>query len=179
MLTWATASETNNAGFEIERNVDGSWEPVTFLAGTGTTTQPQRYRYADPHLPYTAETVVYRLKQIDTDGRVHYSEERTVARSAVEAVRLLGTYPNPARSRATVRFAIPDGAVSTVRSNPGESVTLRLYDVLGRQVQTVRAGREAGRHEVTLDTRRLPSGTYFLRLRVGSTTQTQQVTVVK
>lgn len=70
-----------------------------------------------------------------------------------------------------MRFAIPDGSA--------QEVTLRLYDVLGRQVRTVRTGAEAGRHELTLDTNRLPNGTYFLRLTAGGTVRTQQVTVVR
>ena len=58
-------------------------------------------------------------------------------------------------------------------------MTLRLYDVLGRQVRTVRSSAEAGRHELQLDTDGLASGTYFLRLTAGGTTKTQQVTVVQ
>jgi hypothetical protein len=139
--------------------------------GAGTTNEPQSYTFRDEDVPYDADSLTYRLKQIDTDGSVAYSEAVTVARSAVEQVRLLGTYPNPARGRATVRFAVPAG--------PAQNVTLRLYDVLGRQVRTVSSTATAGRHEQQLDTGRLPSGTYFLRLTVGGTTRTQQLTVVR
>jgi len=185
-LQWQTASETNNAGFEVQRLVkpswqDGStspseitdgWQTVGAVDGAGTTTEVQSYAFTDASVPYDADSLTYRLKQVDTNGTVSYSEARTVARSTVEAVRLLGTFPNPARGRATVRFAVPDGSAAP-------DVTLRLYDVLGRQVRTVRAGAEAGRHELQLDTSRLPSGMYFLRLQVGGTTRTQQVTVVQ
>jgi len=188
-LTWQTASETGNAGFEIQRRAkpfrrDGAptsalrnasseeaWQTVGSVAGSGTTTEAQSYRFTDADLPYAAEVLTYRLKQVDTDGTVSYSEEITVDRSAVEAVELLGTAPNPARSEARVRFAVPE-AVEGV-------VTLRLYDLLGRQVQTVRAAAEAGRHEQRLDVSGLPSGVYFLRLRAGATVKTQRMTVVR
>ena len=189
-LQWQTASETGNAGFDIQRLVETDratgmtsgprsvstkdeedWQTVGSVEGAGTTTKAQSYAFTDEDVPYDADSLTYRLRQVDVDGSVSYSEERTVARGAVDRVRLLSTYPNPVRSRATVRLAIPDGSA--------QEVTLHLYDVLGRQVRMVRTGAEAGRHEITLDTSRLPSGMYFLRLTAGGTTKTKQLTVVQ
>ena len=74
---------------------------------------------------------------------------------------MLGIFSNSVQQRATVRFAIPDGTEAT-------DLTMRLYDVLGRQVHTVRAEAKPGRHEQTLDVSRLPSGVYVLQLRGGA-----------
>jgi len=55
-----------------------------------------------------------------------------------------------------------------------------VYDVLGRQVATLAAGRkEAGRHTVRLETSQLASGVYFGRLTAGEQTRTQKITVVR
>jgi len=98
-LTWTTASETGNAGFEVQRRAgdagEGSWTTVGSVEGKGTTTEPTSYRYADEGLPYEADRLTYRLKQVDTDGSAGYSKEVTVGREVTEA-ELLGTYPNPA-----------------------------------------------------------------------------------
>jgi len=172
-LEWQTASEQNNAGFRVQRRAAdaGRWTTLGRKDGQGTTTQPHEYRFADTEVPYEADSLTYRLKQIDTDGSTAYSAPITVARSAVTQVELLGTYPNPARTRATVRFAVPEGQA--------QAVTLRLYDVLGRAVRTVRSTAEPGRHSVALDTQGLTSGVYFLRLRAGDATKTQRLTVVQ
>ena len=180
VLTWNTASETNNAGFDVQRKesasaadgTDEEWASVGQIEGSGTTTDANRYRFEDTRLPYEAEVLTYRLRQVDTDGSVSYSEAITVDRAAVEQVKLLGTYPNPARERATVRFALPE-------SSARHGVSLRLYDVMGRQVHTVEASPTAGRHELQLQTDQLPSGVYFLRLRAGTTVKTQRLTVVQ
>jgi uncharacterized repeat protein (TIGR01451 family) len=174
-LRWQTASETGNAGFYVERRIEKIWAEVGFVASQaegGTTTEAQSYRFADNDLPFDADSLTYRLRQVDTDGSASYTEPVTVARSAVTSVRLLGTYPNPARSRVTVRFAIPKSAGDT-------DMRLRLYDVLGRAVRMVETPSEAGRHALTLETAGLASGTYFLRLTAGGTAKTQQVTVVR
>jgi len=174
-LTWTTVSETNNAGFRIQRRTgegakgrEGAWTTVGTVEGSGTTSQAQSYRFTDADLPYESDALTYRLKQVDTDGSEHFSDEITVGRGA-EELELLGTYPNPARQRATVRYALPDK----------QEATIRLYDVLGRRVRTVVSGEQKGRHEQRLDVSRLSSGVYFLRLRAGNETETQRLTIVQ
>jgi hypothetical protein len=174
-LSWTTASETNNAGFRIQRRVGegekegaGAWTRVGSVDGAGTTSEAQSYRFTDGDLPYEADALTYRLKQVDTDGTEHFSKEITVERG-VDEVQLLGTYPNPARQRATVRYALPEK----------QEVTVRLYDVLGRQVRTVVSDQKEGRHKQRLDVGGLSSGVYFLRLQSEGTVRTQKLTVVR
>jgi hypothetical protein len=138
------------------------------VEGSGTTSQAQSYRFTDADLPYEADKLTYRLKQIDTDGTENFSDEIVVERG-VQELELLGTYPNPVRQQATVRYALPET----------QDVTVRLYDVLGRRVRTVLNGTQEGRHQRTLDVGSLPSGVYFLRLRAGGQTRTQKLTIAR
>lgn len=124
------------------------------------TTAVQSYRFVDEDLPYAADALTYRLKQVDTDGTTALTEPVTVGRT-VQELELLGTFPNPARTRATVRFAVPNDV-------PTDAVTMRLYDVLGRRVRTVAGETETGRHELQLDLGDLSSGVYFFHLQAGS-----------
>jgi hypothetical protein len=181
-LSWTTASESGNAGFEIQRRAEGdpsggTWEQVGFReskAPGGTTTEAKTYRFTDADLPYAADTLSYRLRQVDVSGAATLSDPVRVARSGVSSLQLKETYPNPASRRVTVRFAIPEGAGSAA-----QEATLRLYDVLGRQVQSVQTGAAPGRHETQLSVQDLASGVYVLRLQAGETAQTRRLTVVK
>jgi hypothetical protein len=169
-LTWQTTAETNNAGFEIERSGGerAGWTQVGFVDGAGTSSESQRYSFTDADLPYAADTLEYRLRQVDVDGSGSVSEPIRVGRT-VDEVELLGTHPNPAQSRATVRFAVPSA----------QEVTLRLYDVMGREVRTLARGPQEGRTEMRVGLSDLSSGIYFLRLQAGGTTKTQKMTVVR
>lgn len=174
-LTWRTLSESGNAGFRVQRQSDGMgpWREVGFVesrASGGTTTEAQAYRFEDATFPFAADSVAYRLQQIDVDGSKSVSDPIVIDRSAVNEARLLGTYPNPARTRATVEFAIPEQA---------EEARLDLYDVLGRRVASVASGVEAGRHKRTLTVSDLASGVYFLRLKSGGDVKTTKLTVVR
>ena len=174
-LNWQTASETSNARFEVQRRVGegasesgDSWTTVGSVDGAGTTTEAQRYQFTDEDLPYEADALTYRLRQVDIDGSAHLSEVLTVERR-IDELQLLGTYPNPARSQATLRYAVPER----------QNVKIRLYDVLGRRVRTVVDEELKGRHKRRVDLSGLPSGVYFLQLGAGGATKTQKLTVVR
>ena len=154
-LTWQTASETGNARFEVQRRADakrgdGAWTAVGSVEGSGTTTEAQRYQFADEDLPYEANQLDYRLRQIDLDGSTQFSKTVTVERSVGE-VELLGTYPNP----------------------------VQLHDILGRKVRTLVRSEKTGRHKHRVDVENLASGVYFLRLQAEGKMRTQKLTLVR
>jgi hypothetical protein len=176
-LTWRTASETNNAGFTVERTVgdasQSDWTPVGSVEGAGTTDRPQTYRFRDDDVPFAAETVTYRLRQRDVDGTTTRSDPVTVELGAPDRLQLHAPFPNPARQQVTVRYGVPD-ALS------GQRVQIAVFDVLGRRVETVvDASSTAGRAQRTLRTGDLAPGTYFVRMQVGSTVRTERLSIVR
>ena len=171
VLVWTTASEENNAGFDVERSLDGgAFERLGFVEGAGTTETARQYRFTDRALPFDTDVAAYRLRQIDTDGTVAVSDEVRVRRSAPDALIFHSPFPNPARDRATVRYEMP-------KAGP---VRLALYNVLGQQVWGVSDEEaRAGRIEYRIPTTNLVSGLYFLRLETAQGTQTQRLSVVR
>lgn len=95
--------------------------------------------------------------------------------TASESFALEGNHPNPFRTQTTLRFTLPEAT----------SVTLSVYDVVGRKVATlVEDTLPAGPHEVVWQARAsngraLASGVYLVRLEAGPRVQTQRVTLVK
>lgn len=172
LLQWRTASETHNAGFEVQRRVgtgdEDTWSEIGFVAGEGTTSESRTYEFEDLHLPFEADRLAYRLKQVDTDGTVNVSEEVEVTLRVPEEPILHAPYPNPARSQATIQYELPEETDSQ----------LALYDLLGRRVVTLTDGREdAGRKQVQIETSHLSSGTYLIRLTTGTQTKTRRLLV--
>jgi hypothetical protein len=84
----------------------------------------------------------------------------------------MGTAPNPAHQQVTVRYGIPESAA-------GPQVQMRLYDLLGRQVRSVKVRPVGGRHKTQMDVGGLASGTYVLRLLGGGQTVSRKLTVVR
>jgi hypothetical protein len=173
-LQWKTASETNNAGFSVLRRKEktGAWTEIGSVDGGGTTDQPQTYRFVDANVPYTADSVSYRLRQVDIDGTVSLTDPLVIGRSGPTGLQLRDTAPNPARQQVNIRYGVPEETKGEVR--------LRLYDVLGRQVRSVKLQVKSGRHRETLDVSGLSSGMYVLHLQTGSgQAVTRKLTVVR
>ncbi|MDE3058518.1 MAG: T9SS type A sorting domain-containing protein [Bacteroidota bacterium] len=83
---------------------------------------------------------------------------------------LAQNYPNPFNPTTQLRFTIADFRF----------VSLKIYDVLGREVVTLVNERKApGTYEVQFDGSKLGSGMYFYTLRAGSFTETKRMTLVK
>lgn len=94
LLKWETASESENAGFEVERSQDAkNWETIGFVEGNGTSFVARNYQFSDAN-PYSGLNY-YRLKQMDYDGQFEYSPITAVANENA-GLDKLEVFPNPA-----------------------------------------------------------------------------------
>ncbi len=163
-LTWQTATETNNQGFEIYRN--GS--KIAFVEGKGTTTETQDYSFVDKNLQ--SGIYNYRLNQLDFDGTQEVVGELTVYLTLPEQFSLEQNYPNPFNPSTTIKYSIPTS----------EFVSLKVYDVLGNEVATlVNEQKPAGSYEIDFNATDLSSGIYLYTLQAGSYTQTKKLILMK
>lgn len=169
-LRWTTASETQNAGFEVEHRAgDASFEALGFVDGAGTTSEAQQYSFRADHLD--PGTHVFRLRQVDRDGTETLTKEVELALTLGDAYVLEAPYPNPAREQATVRFAVREA----------QPVAVTVYNALGQRVRTLYEGTLPGneRKAVQLGAEALASGLYIVRMDGRSFTATETVTFVR
>lgn len=83
---------------------------------------------------------------------------------------LMQNYPNPFNPATVIGYQLPMNSL----------VTLKIYDVLGRDVQTlVNGSQRAGSYSIPFNAGSLPSGVYFYRLQAGSFTQTKKLVLMK
>ena len=153
-LYWQTASETNNRGFEVQRNDGSEFTSIGFIDGNGTTSQLQEYSFVDDGLVPGLYT--YRLKQIDYNGTFAYSDVVEVRIGRPQEYALNQNYPNPFNPSTRISYNIP------VTS----SVKLELYTVTGSKIATLVNGQQdAGYYNVDLnaDLLDLSTGVYFYR----------------
>jgi len=168
-LLWKTASELNNAGFEVQRKSNHKWNALGFVRGAGTTTDAQSYTFIDRT---ASGKIQYRLKQIDFDGQFEYSNIIEVDAGLPTQFSLEQNYPNPFNPTTLLVYQIPISS----------EVKLEVYDMLGRKVATlVNAFMEAGIHTYSFDASRfaLTSGIYFYRIQAGGFVATKKMVLLK
>jgi hypothetical protein len=90
---------------------------------------------------------------------------------------LMQNYPNPFNPKTDFRFRLPAGQAGIVHSG---MVTLRIYDVLGKEVATlVNEVKEPGEYSVSWDAGKFPSGVYFYRLQTGNFSAMKKLILLK
>jgi hypothetical protein len=171
LLSWNTATEINNKGFEIERaGEDKQWASIGYVNGNGTTSEPQHYSYTDKTITVSGK-YYYRLKQIDYNGVYTYSGEILVEVKVLPTEYSLSqNYPNPFNPSTIISYQIPEEGF----------VTIKLYDVIGNEVAIlVNEQKSAGKYQITVNASNLNSGVYFFMLRAGKYTSTKKLILMK
>lgn len=146
LLNWATVSEQNNKGFEVEHSADGlNWRGIGFVnskALNGNSAGRLNYDYT--HTAVVKGKNHYRLKQVDIDGRFTYSAISIVS---FDHSSRLQVYPNPVTSTLSI------GGLSGKAS-------VRILSLNGQVVKTVQANSET---LLTIDVSQLPVGMYLVQ----------------
>ncbi len=151
-LTWQTATELNNKGFELQRSFDGStFITIAFIAGAGNADVVKEYSTTD--VPGRTGRVYYRLIQVDFDGNSKLSQIVSVL---FDKKGLIKVYPNPAQQQVTI-----EGVDNYNR--------VQLLDGSGRMVKEQ---LNNGQYLLTMNLGGLKSGMYLLRLINGIENQT-------
>ncbi len=147
-LTWETAQESNNRGFEIQRRVNGNFEVVGFVDTKGLkgySTSTLSYNFDDyENLPNG--TVYYRLRQVDYDGQSAYSDIKAVRNNSKEIS--VTVYPNPSNGNA--KLIIPSDA---------GKMDISFVDLTGRVLS-----RYTDFNGTKLDINNMRPGVYMIRV---------------
>lgn len=168
-LSWSTATETNNKGFEVERkSANTEWAKVGFVNGFGTTTEKKEYTFTDKNLPVGKYS--YRLKQVDFDGTFEYSKVVEVEVLAPKVFELAQNYPNPFNPTTKINYSVPFDS----------KVTISVYSITGELVmELVNDFVAAGSYSVDFNGSNLASGMYIYRMVAGNFVQTQKMMLMK
>ncbi|MCX6152165.1 MAG: T9SS type A sorting domain-containing protein [Ignavibacteriales bacterium] len=169
-LEWFTVTETNNKGFEVERNISGVWAKVGYVDGSGTKTTGTKYTFVDDIANLKSQSLSYRLKQIDLSGTYEYSAEVQVNNLAPSKFDMSQNYPNPFNPATTIKYALPFESI----------VNVTVYNSLGQIVsELVNKVQQAGYYEENFNASNLSSGTYIYQIKAVGVNGGQEFSSVK
>jgi hypothetical protein len=168
-LSWETATEINNFGFEIERKTDNTiWENIGFAPGHCNSTSLNSYLFTD-NTPKSGTKFKYRLKQIDLNGKYEFTNEIEIEIVPSEFT-LFQNYPNPFNPTTKIRYQLPNES----------KVVIKIYNILGSEVmELVNDKKEAGVYEVEFNADNLSSGTYIYKINADNFVQTKKMILLK
>ncbi|MES2765771.1 MAG: T9SS type A sorting domain-containing protein [Bacteroidota bacterium] len=162
LLTWKTASETNNAGFEVWRSLDnaiagysriGAYTVYSELKGLGSDPNGKHYSFTDENYLEKGYTYWYKLISVDEDGiRSEFEPKSIEILDGVPALSLDNMMPNPANDFIMLQFSLADAT----------SVTVEIFDAKGQLVLTPALGvvYKQGANGLQIPLEGLPTGSY-------------------
>ncbi len=159
-LAWNTASEKDNAHFEVLRSGDGKvFSKIGEVKGAGTSSTAKSYAFTDkdalPGVGY------YRLKQVDADGKSFESE--VVAVKSNVAASNFRVFAN--KQEGTVKLTI-------FAANEGKG-SFKIYDLNGRKLTEQQLGLNKGYNNVSVPFNGA-NGLHVASLTTASETVTQK-----
>lgn len=159
VLSWHTVTEINNYGFFIERlDVQNSsslnnWTNIGFVMGNGNSNKPNYYSFEDKNLLHG--NYRYRLKQVDVDGQINYSNEIDVS-IIPQKIELFQNYPNPFNNSTIISFSLNDDSF----------IELKVFDSLGNEIKTfINEKLEKGFYKINFVASEISSNVYFAVLK--------------
>jgi hypothetical protein len=150
-LLWRIADYGNNAGFEIERKYKGEnqFTKVGYVAAKINSTAEVEYNYDDNSLDIYKPVAIYRLKQIDKDGKFTYSNDIILKRSLVGKMVLFVT-------------ANLNNLSIRVGNRPDiKNIGVTVIDQQGRII----ISKTQKYQDINLDISTIASGTYFVKIQ--------------
>ena len=153
-IDWETTMEINCKEFVVQRSFNGNlFSDIQTFAGSGTTNLTHSYSATDAIFSPVSNTVYYRLKQVDLDGKVNFSN--IVALKIAPATRPFTISPNPFTNFLNIH----------IEWKQTESASVKIFNLEGKEVFSKKVSFQKGNNDLKIkDLPALASGTYFLEL---------------
>jgi type IX secretion system substrate protein len=169
-LDWTIADNENVSYFEIERSFDGrTFEGVNQTVANGQIKSSASYSAYDnlDHLSLP-NAIYYRLKIVKVSGGVSYSQVIRIPYG--KSLTKFSIIPNP----------VHDVMQVAINSSNDGSIDLRIFDMAGKIVRTIKTNVQSGVNVISFDQlSRLQEGTYIVVVYTGQEILRQKIVLVK
>ena len=178
-LTWTTASESDNLGFNIYKTTagEGSWNKVnsSLIEGQGTVSYSSDYSFVDSKIT-AGETYQYKLESISVNGLAIEEKIVEITVPIPDQYVLFNNYPNPFNPTTNIKFQLPEA----------QQIKLAVYDLNGSLVRTLTSDKiyPSGEHIVSWDAtdnagNRVATGIYLYHFQAGKFVKTGKMILIK
>jgi len=163
LLNWTTTVEVNTKHFTIEKSFDGTeFMESALLFAAGNSNIRKQYVFSDKVSINVTRVIYYRLKMVDMDGNVKYSDIRTVRGSKPVGV-MLEVFPNP---------TVNDLKLTISSTWINQKLLIEVCNINGVVVKSTL--NQKAREIETLNVQQLPKGMYIVKVSNGTEVTAQQ-----
>ncbi len=164
-IHWATASETNNNYFTLERSADAiNWVIIGTVGEAGNSNTVRNYEFIDSQISnLKSQFFYYRLKQTDFDGKFRYSKIIVISNCGEKITNDFIIYPNPTNGIFNLLF----------NGDKEQVYSIEIYNILGKKVYY------SGCYKSAIDLSDKQSGVYFIHFNLHTKIIIKKIIVEK
>ncbi len=168
-LNWQTLQEINSSYFELQKSIDGNkFEPFAIITAKGNSSITSNYNITDDLFFYINNTIFYRIKMVDIDGKAKYSAVLMIKLDAGGTKNNIKAWPVPFTNELNIEYS----------SETNQQVTISIRSINGAVVSTGSSMVKKGHNIITINqAQQTPSGTYLLT--ISNSTRMETIKVVK
>ena len=170
-LSWTTADEKNNKGFELQRSADGEkFSTIEFISSkgnNGNSVGTLEYEFIDAK-PFKVVSY-YRLKQVDFDGKSTLSKVVVIKDGRMMNFEISDIYPNPAKEKVNI----------VVSSFAERKANFIITDLTGKVVLQQNQQIMNGENNIQLNVNSLTAGSYILKVVCDNGCETEPKKFIK
>ncbi len=168
-VSWATALEINNDGFDVLRSTDGTnFSKIAWVDGHDNSSVIQNYAL-DDHNVTPNVVYYYKLRQVDNDG---HSEETYVVSAMItnaETFIISNFIPNPTK----------DASKINITTSTAQTVSIKMYDILGQIFSDKTYNLSVGSNDINFNANDLADGTYTAIIHTSQKDYAKKLVVTK
>ena len=167
-LEWQGGDYKQASSYMLEKSSDGKPYTSVFTIQADNT-QEKTYSFIDG-VDQSSEIVYYRIKQINNDGSIIYSDLVKVGQGESEPFTLGQNYPNPFNPKTSIDVELLEDS----------EIEITIYSLEGREIAKLFKGSlSKGVHKFSFDGEGLPSGIYLYKVAAPNFTQTKKMILTK
>ncbi len=146
LLKWQTTTEINSNYFDVERSDDGQFFfSIGKVDAVGNSSNPVSYSFLDTKASYNnGSQIFYRLKQVDKDGSIKYSNHINV-KPIFTGITVKNIYPTIIKKSDVVSVEIA--------SDKSREINIVVMDESGRSLQLLKTNLNIGNNKITFTPR--------------------------
>ncbi|MDZ4846061.1 MAG: T9SS type A sorting domain-containing protein [Chitinophagales bacterium] len=150
-VNWATATEINNSGFEVQRSTDGiNFTTIEWVPGAGNSSTRLPYGIPDRNV-VPSQLYYYRLNQIDYDGSSELTYVVSAMITATSTFTISEFIPNPTENDSRIEVLTSDE----------KNINVTVYNTLGQIISKADQHLVPGTNRIDFDFNLLADGTYY------------------
>ncbi len=155
-VKWTVYEETNIAGYDVERSIDGTSYTKIGSVASNVNSSIANYSFKDANLTTAAKVVYYRIRINELDGSSYYSKITAIKLSASVAISV---WPNPVTDHLSISY----------NAAANQQITVKLLNVAGQTLLTSNYSLTKGLNQLTVNNlEKLEKGIYILQITDGN-----------